>query len=57
MGLAGWFVIIVTLITLACDLWLYVKSRETITQVIVIWSKDYPALPFALGFLMGHFFG
>lgn len=34
----------------------YTKKDRTITQVIQKYSKEYPAIPFALGFLMGHFF-
>lgn len=32
-------------------------SQATISARVVTWSKRYPAIPFALGFLAGHWFG
>ena len=41
------------------DVWLYSDSHpgNSITQVIIKRSKEYPVIAFALGFLMGHFYG
>lgn len=32
-------------------------AGDTITQVIQKYSMKYPVIPFAFGFLMGHFYG
>jgi hypothetical protein len=29
-------------------------SSATISRVVLAWAQQHPALPFALGFLMGH---
>lgn len=44
---------------LAYDVYAVVHGglQETISYEIVKLSKTYPFIPFALGFLMGHFFG
>lgn len=31
-------------------------TEATISVVIIRWSREYPAIPFAVGFLMGHLF-
>lgn len=41
------------------DMWLYADKHpgNSITQVVIKRSKEYPIIAFALGFLMGHFYG
>jgi hypothetical protein len=31
-------------------------TPNTISFIIITWSKDYPIIPLAFGILMGHFF-
>lgn len=42
---------------LLLDLFLYLTGRKTYSQKTIELSKKYPLIPFAWGFLMGHFFG
>ncbi len=51
--------IVGTILVLLWDVLLYLDKREgnSITQVIIAKSKQYPIIAFALGFLMGHFYG
>lgn len=48
-----------TALVLIWDLYLYADKHpgNTITQVVIARSKQYPIIAFALGFLMGHFYG
>lgn len=57
MALTDWIVIIVTALILASDLWLYLTGKKTYSQVMIKWSKALMIVPFAWGFLMGHWFG
>lgn len=52
-------IVIGTCLVIAWDIWLHADDEpgNTITQVIIKRSHQYPAIPFFLGFLMGHFFG
>lgn len=55
-------IVIIVFITIALilyDIYAAVDGEEgnTITQVIQKYSLKYPVIPFAFGFLMGHFFG
>jgi len=54
-----WILIVATaLIWIAFDIWTACKngSVSTISWQIYQVSLSYPAIPFALGLLMGHFF-
>lgn len=57
--MTGTVIIVVTVLVLIWDAYLALdgKPGNTITQTVIAWSKRYPFVPFALGFLMGHFFG
>jgi len=58
MDITTWFIIATTVIILLFDLYLYLdKTKKTISQRIIEWSKKYPVIPFVFGFLMGHWFG
>lgn len=41
------------------DVFLYTDKTEgnSITQITIKRSKEYPIIPFLLGFLIGHFYG
>ena len=56
MDLASWFMIIVTVLVLIFDLWLYLNNRKTISQIMIKWSEVFIIIPFAWGMLMGHWF-
>lgn len=38
-------------------LWFDGKPGNTISQVIIKFSHDYPLIPLGFGFLLGHFYG
>ena len=40
----------------AYEVYLVVTKQQLITQAVVSMTKKYPAIPFASGFLMAHFF-
>ena len=47
-----------TLLLIGYDIGIaFTKKDRTITQVIQKYSKEYPAIPLAFGFLAGHLFG
>lgn len=58
MDLTKWIIVsAVGLIGLVDIALAVIKGKEaTISVTITKWSKEYPAIPFAFGFLMGHFF-
>jgi hypothetical protein len=41
------------------DIWAIWKygPASTVSAVVTEWARSYPALPFLIGFLMGHLFG
>jgi len=49
--------ILIVVVILVIDLFLYLSNMKTFTQKTIEWSKKYPAVTFTWGFLMGHFFG
>ncbi len=59
MNLTEIIMTIVITLLLLWDVWLYSDAHpgNSITQVIIKRSKQYPVIAFALGFLMGHFYG
>lgn len=59
MTFTHYVIIISVLIIGGIDIVLAITRGKdaTISVVITKWSKQYPAIPFAFGFLMGHFFG
>jgi hypothetical protein len=58
MTLAQYVIVGTVLIVGAIDIVIAVcLGRDaTISVALTNWSKDYPAIPFAFGLLMGHFF-
>jgi hypothetical protein len=52
-------VAVIAIGALLWDIWLYADKHpgNSITQVVIARSKQYPIIPFALGFLFGHFYG
>lgn len=48
-----------TILVLLWDMFLYADKNpgNSITQVVIARSKQYPIIAFLLGFLMGHFYG
>lgn len=63
-SITTFFVVAVTVMVILFDIliaalqqWLGGGERATITAVIIKYSRKYPVIPFAFGFLMGHFFG
>jgi hypothetical protein len=58
MNLTRWIIVGVVAIVGAIDIVLaiYGGMNATISFNITQWSHQYPAIPFAFGFLMGHFF-
>ena len=47
-----------TVALIAYDIWAaWDDEQPTITQAIQKYSRQYPVIPFAFGFLMGHLFG
>lgn len=59
MNLTRWLILFFVVVILAVDIALAVFGGvgATISFQITRWSYDYPAIPFAAGFLMGHWFG
>ena len=57
--LVGMILMIGTLAVLIWDAFLYFDKtdRNSITQVIIDNSKQYPFIPFLFGLLVGHLFG
>jgi hypothetical protein len=53
------FIVLSIIIILGFDIFLVLKygKDKTITHVIIKYSKLWPIIPFAFGFLMGHFYG
>lgn len=51
-------IIIITILILMFDLWLYNDGVEgnTISQVVIKYSYKYPMIPFVLGVLLGHWY-
>ncbi len=58
MTLTRWLILSLVSLILALDIALacFYGVDATISVAITKWSYEYPAIPFALGFLMGHFF-
>jgi hypothetical protein len=58
MNLTRWIIVGVVAITGLIDIVLAIFGgmQATISFNITQWSHTYPAIPFAFGFLMGHFF-
>lgn len=58
MVLTDWVIILITAISLIFDV--YIMKTKGVSYTISVrlfkWSKDYPVIPFAIGFLMGHLF-
>ena len=52
-------IIVAVPLILIWDMYLYADKNpgNSITQVVIARSKEYPIIAFALGFLMGHFYG
>ena len=46
-----------TVIVLLFDLFLFGKGNQTLSQVIIKYSRDIPFIPFIGGFLAGHLWG
>lgn len=59
MNLTEIVMTVAVILFLLWDVWLYSDAHpgNSITQVIIARSKQYPIIAFALGFLMGHFYG
>lgn len=40
------------------DVWIILKKgkQESISAYIIRWSKQYPSIPFLIGFVAGHLF-
>lgn len=59
MNITEIVIVIATVVVIIWDIWLYSDGEEgnSITQVIIKRSHQFPAIPFFIGFLMGHFFG
>ena len=51
-----WFMLVVAVLITIVDIWAAIKGghHDTISGRIWDWSKDYPILPFALGFVSSH---
>ncbi len=58
MNLTRWIISIIVVLVLFIDVILALRYgvEGTISVQITEWSHQFPAIPFALGFLMGHFF-
>lgn len=57
-GATGWFVVVVTAALLGFDLVLNAEGAGlTYSEWIRVHSLTYPAIPFAVGVLFGHWFG
>jgi hypothetical protein len=58
MNFTRWVIAGIVVVVLLIDLVLAVTMGidATISVQLTAWSHIYPAIPFALGFLMGHFF-
>lgn len=55
-----WFCVAVVVVSLGYDVVTIAIARgtqATISARVVRWSQRWPAIPFALGFLAGHWFG
>lgn len=52
----GVVILVVTLLLIAYDVYLYVKGKTTLSFVLTRFSYYSPALPFLAGFLCGHWF-
>lgn len=52
------FVIAIVTIGFALDLWLVINGgvKNTISWWVITMAQRFPIIPFALGFLCGHFF-
>jgi hypothetical protein len=57
MNLTQWIIVSSVGVILAIDGWLAVTRGKdaTISVQLTKWGKQYPFIPFAMGFLMGHF--
>jgi hypothetical protein len=54
-----WVVISVVCVVLAYDVWALAKGgvKASISYMIIMdWTRRYPALSFAVGFICGHLF-
>lgn len=59
MNPTRWLIVAIVAIVGGIDIILAVHGgvNATISVQITRWSHEYPAIAFAFGFLMGHFFG
>lgn len=58
MNRTRWIIVASIAVIGAVDVFLAATCGKdcTISVNITQWSHEYPAIPFAFGFLMGHFF-
>lgn len=59
MNLTRWLILIITAIVLLIDVGLLavLGLNGTISTQLTQWSHEVPFIPFATGFLCGHWFG
>lgn len=52
------FIAVIVLAIAIFDFWVIAKKgkQESISAYIIRWSKQYPSIPFLLGFVCGHLF-
>lgn len=50
------FIIFLVAAIAVFDVWVIIKKgkQESISAYIIRWSKQYPSIPFLLGYVMGH---
>lgn len=48
--------IIITLVIYDLFIVIYAGPRPTLSRVILLWSIEYPLIPFLVGVLIGHLF-
>ena len=51
--------IILTVVTIAAyDVWVILRhgKQQSISAYIIRWSRQYPSIPFLIGFVAGHLF-
>ena len=58
INLTDQIIVFSVLLLIAYDIFALAKGGvdSTISKRIIIWSHEYPAIPFLFGALMGHFF-
>jgi hypothetical protein len=56
LNLTSGLIVVTALIWIFWDIYVYIKGKKTISHYITNWSYYSPVIPFAVGFLCGHWF-